>query len=1576
MSVARFYSTNAGTTPDYIRYLASNPVKNDRINDATLLDFSLSPTDSSFVPLRAGNYIVFTSKTYPVWFTGYITNDPDYQYLGKSSSGLPVWGYKYKASDDSIILSVSPLGVRGPYINMTQGQIISALADEICPGLFDCSNVQSGAIYPRYIPDPTRTFNDVVSDFCKAANYRFMALNHQLFFVPVTTGAALTVDGSDKRMFTPANLSVSTSPNPIINEAVVVGQVEPQNHVSEYFVGDGSTGDLPLASSVFGGVSSVLLDDDFSSASIDTSKWTIYDPASEWLNVSNGFLNSLGGNGTNALDVHLDAYAMLQLQNALRLTHGDWDFIDNQTTSILQGIIGSLWTGAPSMTDINTYPGCVHGLRIARTPNIISDSDISGDWPHEDSLLAKVLGGGAVCGNAIQYTGTGSASGTHYWYTRTISVTPGQRYAISGYIDARNVISGMPSWAVHSPDLATYYGGAFQNPGVTGRVSSSFVVPAGVTQVVVVCDLNNCTVTNGASLRLSNPQLESGSTATPYMQGVQCAVSPNLVPDSGNLNATNGYLNQTQYGTWSASTEIAVLVTGLALGCTWEYIGQGIPSGAYNVASQSFAVTPGQTYTLSGFIDGTNVTAGNPEWVISDVNVGIGYASAQQQPGRLGYVQATFTVPAGVTQVKCAALTNNCTVLSGATLLWSCPQLELGSVASPYQPTGPTNAAQRAILAHDVEHGAVILSKWFQINTSTRNVLRTILDVSQQVPPSRTFTGLNAQGQLVTYGCAASPTPISLNPTVYVSEIDPLTGALDVGFPLTFASSLQLPANELNLVYTLMACNDLHAAVTGVTLSSPIPATLEIMPKGATSFTTKLLGPNDVDGLDGLTSYATVNQSGGSSSNTNPTLGNPPYDEGSPKLVFFKDSNRLTSTVPQVGDIVHFKYRRAGNAAGAVRDTNSVAALAASWGDSGVRTVFHNDLSPLPATSAECELAAAAIVGENSFTHYNGSYTVYSDYVTAEPLAGMILPFTNLPAGTFGVSSFAEIIYQVNTTFDYRGNDSTEHFIHAIQFGNSNGDELLREQLSQFQSQQDILINPDTVSAPPYVTYAGVGKTTAPDIDALTLDFTRGNGYGVDDDFIYATTNCSVPVYNGFTGFFEVRYTDDSWGSDNGKNLVTRSLGPQFAIPRTPRGKMVFVKAVDARNQCLYSEDLSVGVWAQDTGFAGSGSVHQSVEVGPDENRSLISVVTSGAGSANNALYQEEYVNAIGGKQLAFSFSIKGPAGKQVVIWLTDGTWNTVIASPTITCTGQWQRITVSGTCPAGTAQNVVTAFDFGASPSQTFQITRCSLEIGTLTETLYAKTRNVPYGAMSRFAAVLKVNYPLLPPPPTANIDLTDIANPVINLVDPVVMMDVWGYEVRRSDQHTVLYHDDLTDSSYSPQVVDANNTLRSLSYWLYSYNLLGEFSTSPSSVMATIPTPTITSAAVTEGNATAVFPATDTAKITFQIFSDAQYQHQVLSVTQTAQSYALSATDFFSQRYFKVTPSDAIGSGTAVLFSHVYAPAAVDQFNNQEIVYVAAPPTPTTDPTPPSGLGQYSQDYINESWRNYIRNRRLYTS
>lgn len=1222
-----FTTTQAGASSDYTKYLLDEAVLTDRDGSPILLDFELAAGDDpAFVKLIRGAYIKMGSVQTPNWFTGYITNDPELEYLGVDSHKNPIWGYKYEATDDSYMLSLKPIGLLPPFINQTADQILAALVGILDTYQIFTLNFATGPFLARYIVDPNKKFVDIVQDLSTIADFRFAANNHVLTFqAKDVTPATISIDGHSLH-FTPSMLNIKPTTDPLVNDCTVVGAPEPQDYISEYWVGDGFTAQFPLLSGLYGQDGSLLVSDDFSGSTLSTSNWNIFDSLGNTFQLFGGYLNVLGGPADDSLSVHLDTVQVLPLEAGLRMTHGQWDFVSagSRPTS---GIIGGLWSQAvnPLLT------GCITGIKVAAT------------------------------GTAL-----------------------------------------------------TLF------PIVNGLVDSS----------------------------------------------------------------------------------------------------------------QSFVVD--------------------------------------------------FT---------------------------------------------------------------------------KRYVFRTLVNFNTAIRGANEYSYIDQAGHRHSAKVTVLPDTASLS--IFIYEFDPVTAATTR--TMQFQNlNVVIPNNIQFANYVPVVANDLHCTFMGVTVSVPMMGALS---EGVTlgNLVTKILGVNEIDALDGLAPTATIVTDGSSGQSQTNGLGTPLFNPGDATLTFFKDSTRQVSFVPQIGQFINLAYRRCGLAVGEVISPSSIALEAAAWGDDGYRALCRSDISPAPRTSAECETAAAALVQDFSFQHFEGDYTQYSLFeFSGQPLSGTVLNFKNL-AGAFPSTLQAEIVNEVTSTLYLR--QPQEYFVHKLSFGKPSNISKAIAKFYRTEQEIDFGINVDSADTPTPVQLASLGLVNVPDVTGATL---VGYTSSVDADVFEADTfetptyqDGTILVYNFNTnvaapvgGGFEVRLTDDSWGADDGKNLVVRTGLQTFSVPRNVRGKICFVKAYDARNLVLHSEDLTNAVWVT----AGSTTVANFMGINPMDSHAQISSVALGAsGSISQTLSQ--LINSTTG---TFSISLNGVAGQQVVIQIINGSTLAVDGSLTVTLNGHWQRFSVSCVGVGEVAHYKVQIANVGGV-AQTVQMTWASFELAAA-ETGYFKTNATAYGAMSRFPQGLRVNFPLIPPSPTSTADLTDPANPVIFLVLPTLLQDVWGVEIRAADNTTVLYHSDLVNSGYGTvdasgnpigiQYKVAGNTSRTFTYYVYTYNLLGEYSVGVQQTLAFF-TPVLIGLAVDEGVGNLKWTGTHASSYLVEDFTDAGFTTSVLSKTVTDQFYHLDDENTLRQRYFRVTPQDGIGNGTPVTLSHAHTPASVVAFTGSGNVYAIDPqPTPVTDITAPTAF------------------------
>lgn len=1198
-----FTTSQVSASADYARYLWDSGQglarKTNRYKDSDLLDFSLAKTDENFVRLNRGTYITIDSQKFPLWFTGYIINSPELVYLGKDpNTKLPTWGYTYQATADEYILSLKPIGVIPPFFNVTMGTIIKSLVNKLLPSTFDVSNIADGPLVAQYTVDPTKVFIDIVRDLSNSAGFVFYGNNKKLYFTQqdqLVNG--FTLDKLDPN-FTPGNLTqFKASTVPLINDATVLGDIEPQNYVTEYFVGTGVDSIFNLSAGVFGSDNSVFIDETFGGSSI-SDIWTVFDVPSNFLQVSQGYLNSLGGSGTGAYDVYLISNSSIPMDGRIRFTHGEWDFVPT-TGSCGSAIIAGCWTAAAPSAG---FTGLLYGLKV------------------DGTTIKPVVSG------VLDATQSMTIDFTKRYVIRTlVEFTKTHRSAQTyNYLDATGTVQNMAGTG--EPDTVTW------NTLITE------VDPLATTGVII---------TNQFKFR--NTAILDGVSDT-YAQYVP------LASDTFHATVTGITISIPLNATLETATILPFANTNLD---SWDNI-----------------------HTPSGW----TVGAGTVTQETVNVN---GVGRSCKITGNSMILQDAHTLVQGgkVFTITCRARAGGGNTGSLAITLYSVSTAD-------YQ-------------------GPVVLA-----STLSTTDFSQVSDFTQPLP-------LNV------------PSDLQLR----VQQIG--GGSGDVIY-----------VDDINII---------------------------------TSWTPQIVGPNELDAIDGLAPVATVVSANAGAATKNSYTGANQYNPGQNQLVFFKDSVTRTSALPASNQLLRFSYRAAGAAVGRAVDNDSIESESMAWGDNGERSIIRADLTPRPRTSAECELAASAIVNENSFVHYEGQYTQLSDVfmipipsgtITASSAAHLptILNGTHnaldgymatimggtgawaaangtyivkvvdgshlsIPLDTFGFGAvtgavpwiashnepksgaivkflnfdtvatlLAEEIQEVITTIE--PGTQLERFTHQVTFGKPDrvNDFVQRTSGDPIGAWQ----NRDIPSSITPVDVAAVGTLNyARDVTLPTL-------VGWDNQLVWIDAGQNLGDH---WVEFEVRSTDIGWGIDDGKNLITRATNRRFTVPRALRGKAMYIREVDTRNLLMWSEDVTNSVWAKS-----SVTVINVPALDPDGGVATISrCVFSAGGSISQDFTTITHFTA-------FSFSIIGPVGVTVSV--------TIAGQPTQTKTlsGYWQRLTfkLPSFSISGTATVTLTC-----NSAASTHITRLSLERDTQGETGYTKTTSTVYGPTSRYSTLLNISFP-----------------------------------------------------------------------------------------------------------------------------------------------------------------------------------------------------------------------------------------
>lgn len=1693
---------------DFQKYVSGPITKTDNYSDPNLLDFTLIDIkDGVFTKPTRGQYVSISTSTYGTWFTGYITNEPQLTYMGSSKVGgvsTPMFGYTYQATSDEYILNIKPIGIVPPFINTNHGTILKYLVTTLAPGVtFDVTNIGNGLNVARYVVDPNKHFSEVVKEFCDAANYRFSAKNKALTFQQAdAVGATIAVDGSSKH-FTPNQLSVNPSSDPVVNDVIVLGDVEPQNYITEYFIGDNATAKFDLMSSVYGVDRNILLDDDFSSE-IDTSKWSVFDTANNWLQVSNGYLNCLGGSANNALDVYLQSANLVPLEGNLRLTHGEWDFLPTGNAGV-SGIIGGLWNvQTPAMTDNQTFTGCMYGLRLFKQNNLVPDSDLlnaATTWTNVTGVTVRT-GGGAVRGNSWQYTGNGTASGFLFPRSGVITVTPGARYTLSAYVDASKVTAGNPMVGVYKPDISTGYLTMTQNPGVNSRITASITIPAGVTQVVVIADTNNATVTNGQLLQFSNIQFELASAATVYESTAATATTDTnsyLMPIVGNA------LDRTQPITINTSKRY-VLRTIVSTQQLYRYTTGFSAISQSGVVTQFNGVAPADTLKFTTLVSEIDPTTGllSNQWTLSNTstlsNSFAYYNALVANDLHCSFTGVTLSMPMQVSlDIKKSGTTTWVSQLVGPNEMDALDnQSPVATIADSGSGT-TTKSSQLGISKYNPGNAALT---FFKNSTSQTTTIPSVGDLIRlryrragaAIARVQNIASIATESAAWGDNGIRSTTRRDLSPLPRTSvECEQAAAALatDAGFQ-HYSGSYKMPSG------TWFSGEPASGTILKFqNLPSGFPAALQA--EQIQVVKTSLVHMNGGEHFEHEIQYGAQN-----------TINS--------VLATIQSTNDVFT--PQ--DAVEIPQYINAAAVGTVFAPDVIAPELVSWDTNNL--IFDTKQS-LP-VSANLLLQSANLsvspwlVDTTAGSTVTGGVTDFNGSTSA----------ATLTRGSGAGGTWATLYQLIQGGFNAAGKTFTVSFwLQAL-----SGTQAVSIGVSDYTTTtKSVSVTATTTWQRFSATFSGFNNTGF--ISAGVTLFTAATQVNVCGAQLEIGTAVSPWINTGTTnptiGGFEVRYSDDTWGCDPGKNLISRfTTGTVVTVPRTARGKVCFIKQYDFRNKVQYSEDATK--W---TAYSNVSSLTNVSMPNPDGDVSFVGKAVYTAAGTGVGIPHTNFACALA--TVNGSVWVKGTAGQQASL-LLDSSNGSVCGSATITLNGGWQFMNATGTwgsIATGTGLLLVQLNGAG-----TLYITRASTEVGTA-PTVYCKTNGNPYGATSRYAAGLAVHFPLQPQAPTGSVNLTDPVNPLVTLNVPTVASDVWGVEVRRAQNYFtntttyagwanqsttitsgqtdplsgttaalltnngtvvtdpyinqrfvgvgalggrtftfqaqvkgtgatigksctlfmfddplasvftqsivltanwqtvtmtrtfpttisnanlnarvdfvndtpalndqvyvygcqleespfatpynatngtslaaypstgLMYHSDLTNASYVNVIKDVNNTIRSLVYYLYCYNILGEYGPF-AKVTTTIATPTASALAV--DSYLGVLSWTGANALGYVVTSTLTLPDgttNTIHKTVLTPSAVLSDVEFLCNTQYVVTPYDALGNGSASTpLTFQYTPTGLAEFNANEVFVVNTPTSTLADPVVPTKVGDFTPDYIGAAWQTLGRNKLIRT-
>ena len=323
-----------------------------KLNQPSELRVSLVANNPEFVVPVARARITLGRTNGQDVFTGYLTQAPAFEYLGWGEQG-PVYRYNLVAQSDEALLDEKRLADRSPFVERTAGNALRQLTQDVLPGVMDTSAAQDLDTMFWYIPDPQKTWSQHAAEISVRARASYRTLNGALIFTPL--GASVyTLNESDPN-FNPEGL-VLQPVNALVNDVTLIGEVEPQAYVKDYFVGDGLTMRFYLSQTPFVKESTTVFDEEYTVSPLEPTLWSVTDPSGA-ISVSGGNLLVAGGTGADGATM-VQYVEQIELGGALVMQHGDVMFSAAST-----GVLGGLYPGGISVA------GCLAGFQVTPSGN-------------------------------------------------------------------------------------------------------------------------------------------------------------------------------------------------------------------------------------------------------------------------------------------------------------------------------------------------------------------------------------------------------------------------------------------------------------------------------------------------------------------------------------------------------------------------------------------------------------------------------------------------------------------------------------------------------------------------------------------------------------------------------------------------------------------------------------------------------------------------------------------------------------------------------------------------------------------------------------------------------------------------------------------------------------------------------------------------------------------------------------------------------------------------------------------------------------------------------------------------------
>lgn len=298
------------------------------------------------VPAVNGS-VVITADNGTYLFTGYLPQAAEPVFAGYSSSG-PQYRYAVNAVSEDWLLNREALPQTAPLLGQSAGTMVRTVTNRVNPTLVQMNGLEDIGTIGFFEPKPNQPWSANVAALANQARAAYRVLNGQLTLAPV---GSTVHDLSDTTGTVDYAALTASNAKQVVNDVTITGLSQPMEYVTELFEGDGATVLFQLQRQPFRVVRPILLDEEFTNATFNTSIWQVND-AGGYLSVGGGGLSLTGGAGTDGTTT-LTTLDPVELGGEVVIESG---FIQLNAGS--DGVLCGLYAGTVSI------PNCVAGFRV------------------------------------------------------------------------------------------------------------------------------------------------------------------------------------------------------------------------------------------------------------------------------------------------------------------------------------------------------------------------------------------------------------------------------------------------------------------------------------------------------------------------------------------------------------------------------------------------------------------------------------------------------------------------------------------------------------------------------------------------------------------------------------------------------------------------------------------------------------------------------------------------------------------------------------------------------------------------------------------------------------------------------------------------------------------------------------------------------------------------------------------------------------------------------------------------------------------------------------------------------------